>query len=96
MNCPDCHGKGHFIGVSHFDMVDGKSYNKFGKIPCRLCEATGAVPDEMQKWSDIGKRIRADRLKRKEVQRVAASRMGLTLKEYSEIERGAVDNSKYI
>jgi hypothetical protein len=96
MNCPDCHGKGYFIGVAHFDMVDGKSYNKFGKIPCRLCEATGAVPDEMQKWSDIGKRMRADRLKRKEVQRVAASRMGLTLKEYSEIERGAVDNSKYI
>ena len=96
MDCPDCHGKGYFIGVAHFDMVDGKSYNKFGKIPCRLCEATGAVPDGMQKWSDIGKRMRADRLKRKEHQRSAASRMGLTLKEYSDIEQGRVDNSKYI
>jgi hypothetical protein len=96
MDCPDCHGKGYFIGVAHFDMKDGKSYNKFGKIPCRLCEATGAVPDEMQKWSDIGKRMRAGRIKRKEVQRVAASRMGITLKEYNDIEQGRVDNSKYI
>jgi hypothetical protein len=96
MNCPDCHGKGYFIGVAHFDMKDGKSYNKFGKLPCRLCEATGEVPDETQKWINIGKRMRADRLKRKEHQRVAASRMGITLKEYSEIEQGRVDNSKYI
>jgi hypothetical protein len=92
MNCPDCNGKGHFVGVSHFDMVDGKSHNKFGKIPCRLCEATGEVPDETQAWIDIGKRMRADRLKRKEHQRVAASRMGLTLKEYSDIEQGRISN----
>ena len=92
MNCPDCHGKGYFIGVAHFDMKDGSSHNKFGKLPCRLCEATGEVPDEAQKWVDIGKRMRADRLKRKEVQRVAASRMGLTLKEYSDMERGRINN----
>jgi hypothetical protein len=73
-------------------MKDGKSYNKFGKLPCRLCEATGAVPDEMQKWSDIGKRMRADRLKRKEHQRVAASRMGVTLKQYSDMEAGRISN----
>ena len=92
MNCPDCHGKGYFIGVVHYDLKDGGSYNKFGKIPCSLCEATGEVPDETQKWIDIGKQMRADRLKRKEVQRVAASRMGLTLKEYSDMERGRINN----
>ena len=83
MKCPDCHGHGHFIGVAHY---------KFVKRPCRLCEATGEVPDETQKWIDIGKRMRADRLKRKENQRVAASRMGLTLKQYNDMERGRISN----
>ncbi len=73
-------------------MKDGKSHNKSGKIPCRLCEATGAVPDVTQAWIDIGKRMRTDRLKRKEVQRVAASRMGVTLKEYNDMEAGRISN----
>jgi transcriptional regulator with XRE-family HTH domain len=46
----------------------------------------------MQVWIDIGKRMRADRLKRKEHQRVAASRMGVTLKEYSDMEAGRISN----
>lgn len=92
MKCPDCKGHGRFVGVAHFDMVDGKSHNKFGEMPCRMCEATGEVPDEMQAWINIGKRMRSERLKRKEHQRVAANRMGLTLKEYSDIEQGRISN----
>lgn len=92
MKCPDCDGKGRFAGIVHCDLIDGSSRNECGEISCKRCEATGEVPNETQKWIDIGRRMREERLKRKEVQRVAAKRMGLTLKEYSDMEKGRIKN----
>jgi hypothetical protein len=92
MKCPDCHGKCYFVGIAHYDLIKGKSFNKFVEQPCSRCDAKGEVPDEMQKWIDIGQRMRVERMKRKEVQRVAANRMGVTIKQYQDMEAGRIGN----
>ena len=89
--CPDCGGRGEILATGIL-YSPGHSGPSCGAFPCDRCGATGKITDEMLKWIEHGKILKKRRLSQFKNLISWAELRGVTLTEWSHIERGMVDN----
>lgn len=61
---------------------------------CRRCCGAGWVPGVQKRWVEIGQAHKRRRLARMELTQRCAERLGLTVAELDEMERGAADPAR--
>lgn len=84
MKCPDCLGRGTVTAL-----LCGRGINcRERELPCRICDGSGTITEEIQARIDAGKAMRADRIRRGLSQREEAARLGITPQELSKREAG--------
>ncbi len=81
--CPMCGGKGLRIVFACPGWTELK-------LPCRLCEQTGRISDEVLHRVEAGEKMRADRISRGINQREEAARLGISPQELSKKEQGLI------
>jgi len=84
IKCFDCNGAG----------ILNLAFHK-GEIPCDRCEGTGKCDARMQAWRVYGKAIKEGRLTLGLTLKQGAGYVGMSVMEYSKVERGLVDNEGY-
>jgi DnaJ-class molecular chaperone len=85
--CPHCEGPKK-VGAFVDGVRNGKRWGAFEQIPCFTCNGTGEVTPEHMARICEGKRRREDRKARGLSLRQESVRLGISMQELSEIERG--------
>ncbi len=88
MKCPDCTDG---TGVAGFvDFADGTAAQNV-TLKCTRCNGTNVVSDDMLLWIEEGNRLRNERGKQGLNLVEVADRLGLTITELSQMERGCIE-----
>lgn len=82
--CDKCNQSGKLESAVHHIIIE-----------CYICDGTGHVSPDRPKWIEIGKRLKSERLKHRMTLYREAKRLGIGIIEYSDIEQGKIDNTKY-
>ena len=85
ITCDKCEGSGKLITAVHTTV-----------IPCYICDSTGKVHEDRYKWIEIGKCLKAERLKHRRTLFQESKLRWIGIIEYSNIEQGKLDNTQYI
>ena len=90
--CPDCEGDGKYTVLAYYGGV-------WGCVPtemqCSRCKGAGRMPEEMVAWRESGQQMRSDRLGRQLSLREEANRLGVSVVELSQMERGIIEPVDY-
>lgn len=86
--CPSCKGAGTF--AAFVDRDDGTG-NFDPAVSCPRCAATGRVPIQQMRWSEIGAAHRRARVAKGESLRAASVRMGVSPATLSAMEQGSIE-----
>jgi DnaJ-class molecular chaperone len=80
--CIDCNGRGEILPAFH----------QMGlTITCDRCQGTGQMPRHQLPWIEAGRRLRQERINRRETLRDCATRLNLDVMAVSDAERGKID-----
>ena len=91
ITCPACDGNKKSVGIGC-----GPGGCKPMTFKCFTCNGIGEIWEERLKWIETGKKIRERRLERNITQREEARQLGVLPSDYSDIEQGRVENSKWL
>lgn len=85
--CPSCDGKGSLDALVR-RATDYGSSCQWESINCFVCHGNKVIDSTLAKRMREGRRMREDRLSRKETIKEAAERLGMGVVAYSQAERG--------
>ena len=91
IECPTCLGKGS-IFATNIRYTEGNTGPFCGQTECDRCKGRKTIPSQMLKWIEHGKELKARRRLHSRNILEESIRRGVTLTEWSRIERGVVDN----
>lgn len=91
IECPSCLGQG-FILATGIRYATGESGPWEEHRVCDRCKGSRAISSQMVKWIEHGKALKTQRLLHSRNMLDESIRRGVTLTEWSSIERGMVDN----
>lgn len=84
ITCPDCNGRGTLDAL----LNRGREGCEWATITCFTCNGAGQITEIQAAAMCTRGAIRADRIFRDETIKEAADRLGMSLGEYSRMERG--------
>ena len=90
ITCPECMGRGQYSALVMFS--DGC---RPASMPCSRCKGDGKVSPAMTDWIAMGGRLRRARQERDLSLREEAARLGISVVELSQMERGAIKPIDY-
>lgn len=85
MKCTKCDGTGRIF--AHVHTRDPKTHG-FQYIGCFHCDGTGKISKQQAELIEVGEELRKDRQRRGLTLRQEAERLGISIVELSERERG--------
>jgi DnaJ-class molecular chaperone len=83
--CPSCNGAKELRALCNYGPPKGCVWEM---VPCITCHGAGEISDAEAKAIEEHGRIRRERLDRGESMKDAATRLGMTLREYNDYEWG--------
>jgi uncharacterized Zn finger protein len=88
MTCPDCSGTGYTVALVKYQggCFDGGCLE--ARLICRRCNESGSVTEQQHEAYKRGKAMREDRRRRRVSMHEEAERLGLSLKDYNDLEHG--------
>jgi hypothetical protein len=89
--CPGCRGLGQILATG-IQYAEGHSGPYCGEFPCDRCNGSGEIPDEMVRWIEHGKVLKKRPLSQRMNLISWSALRGMTLMQWSYIERGMVNN----
>lgn len=88
VQCPDCLGEKRVLALVDGRRQDGTPFGGLRSMNCFTCSGTGTVDAEFHARREIGKKIRAERLAKRQSLLEAARERGISPAELSAIEQG--------
>lgn len=88
MVCPSCLGAKSVMAIIDRRGAAGMPTGSVERVPCRVCGGSGEISEELAAAIHAGEQLRAERLARGETMREAATARGISVVEYSKLERG--------
>jgi hypothetical protein len=90
MTCPECRGKKTLEAVVCGRQHD-RSFCRTRRLPCHVCQGTGAITEEHAARIEAGEKMRKDRISRRLSLREEAARLGIDQVTLSHREQGRED-----
>lgn len=86
--CPACKGEKEVFVFADGHHEDGTAFSRNGLMACFTCKGVGSISDEHAARIVAGKKLRDERVARREGLMEASTRLGMSPAELSAIETG--------
>lgn len=88
IQCPDCLGEKRVLAFVDGHRPDGTSFGGLRSVNCSTCFGEGTIDAEFHARREIGKKLRAERIAKRQSLLEAARDRGISPSELSAIEQG--------
>ena len=88
IQCPDCLGEKRVLAFVDGHRADGTRFGGLRSINCFTCSGSGTIDAEFHARREIGKKLRAERVGKRQSLLEAARERGISPSELSAIEQG--------